>query len=121
MMIAWISLMPLMGLAFWAAPVNAVDIGEGLDLVGTGAQLDASKTLPELIGVFINVFLGFLGIIFLILVLYAGFLWMTAGGNDTKVEQAKKILSQAIIGLILIMASYAISTFVVTSISEAGL
>lgn len=120
LLIGWVSLMPLLGMAFWASPANAIDIGEGLNDVGTGAELSTAE-LPTVIGTLINIFLGILGIIFLILVLYAGFLWMTAAGNETKVETAKTLLTQAVIGLILILASYAIAQFVVTAIEEAGL
>ena len=120
LLISWVSLLPILGLTFLASPANAVDIGQGLNDVGGGAGLNEAD-LPTVIGTLINIFLGLLGIIFLILVLYAGFLWMTAAGNDSKVEQAKKLLTQAVIGLILILASYAISSFVVTSVQNAGL
>lgn len=60
----------------------------------------------------IKIFLGFLGLVTLILVLYAGFLWMTAGGDAEKIEQAKKILKNAIIGLLIILSSYAIVNFI---------
>ena len=120
LLVSWVSLLPILGLTFLASPAHAVDIGEGLDDVGGGAGLSEAD-LPTVIGTLINIFLGLLGIIFLILVLYAGFLWMTAAGNDSKVEQAKKLLTQAVIGLILILASYAISSFVVQAIADAGL
>lgn len=99
---------------------SGVDIGDGLDEVGTGAGLSESD-LPTVIGTLINIFLSILGIIFLVLVLYAGFLWMTAAGDSGKVDKAKTLLTQAIIGLILILASYAIANFVVDAISRAGL
>ena len=56
--------------------------------------------------------LGFLGIISVVLILYAGFMWMTAAGNEDKVGQAKKLLVAAVIGLIIILASYSIASFV---------
>jgi hypothetical protein len=108
---------PFMG---FALPVHAVDIGSGLDDIGDQAELSDAE-LPEVIGTLIKVFLSILGIIFLILTLYAGFLWMTAAGNPDKVGKAKTLLAQAVIGLILILASYAISQFVVEAISSAGL
>ena len=108
---------PFMG---FALPVHAVDIGSGLDDIGDQAELSGAE-LPEVIGTLIKVFLSILGIIFLILTLYAGFLWMTAAGNPDKVGKAKTLLAQAVIGLILILASYAISQFVVEAISSAGL
>lgn len=67
----------------------------------------------------ISVFLGFLGIIFLILIIYAGFKWMMAGGNTENVEAAKKMLIAGIIGLIIIAAAYAIAAFVASAIVES--
>lgn len=57
--------------------------------------------------------LEFLGIIFIVLTMYAGFLWMTAGGNEEKVTKAKTLLFQAVIGLAIILAAYSITLMVV--------
>ncbi len=72
--------------------------------------------LTQIIGSIINVLLGFLGIIFLILLIYAGFLWMTAGGEKDKVEKAQTMIKQAVIGLIVIVAAFSISNFVLNSL-----
>lgn len=56
--------------------------------------------------------LFFVGTIFFLLILYAGFIWMTARGQSQRVDTAKQILETAIIGLVIVSASYAISTFV---------
>lgn len=98
-------------------PVHA-QFDVGLEDVGGGANL-SDQELPVIIGNILGVALGLLGIVFLVLMLYAGFLWMTAGGNDEKVGTAKKLITQAIIGLILVVAAYAISGFVVDSIAGA--
>lgn len=120
MMVSWFALLPLLAMFAVAPPVHAVNIGEGLGDVGGAAELSDTE-LPEIIGTLINVFLSILGIIFLVLVLYAGFLWMTAAGDTGKVDKAKTLLTQAIIGLILILASYAIANFVVDAIARSGL
>lgn len=60
----------------------------------------------------IRVALGFLGIIALGLVIYSGWLWMTAGGNADNIEKAKKILVGALIGLLIILSSFLITTFI---------
>jgi hypothetical protein len=78
-----------------------------------------TASLPEIIGRIISVFLGLLGVIFLILTIYAGFLWMTAGGDDKKVEKAKRILVQATVGLVICLAAYGIAAFVVNIISNS--
>jgi hypothetical protein len=61
----------------------------------------------------INVILGFLGIIAVVIILIAGFKWMTAGGNEDKIGEAKAMLSAGIIGLVIILASWGLATWVV--------
>ncbi|MSU75162.1 MAG: hypothetical protein EXS55_01465, partial [Candidatus Magasanikbacteria bacterium] len=67
----------------------------------------------------IRVALGLLGIVALGLVLYAGFVWMTAGGNEEKIAEAKKILINASIGLAIIFSSYAITSFIINKLVDA--
>ncbi len=55
--------------------------------------------------------LGLLGLIGVVMVLYGGFTWMTAGGNEEKIEKAKKIISAAIIGIVIVVLSWAIVTY----------
>jgi nitrogen fixation-related uncharacterized protein len=74
------------------------------------------RNLQGIIVLVINSILGLLGVIFLVLIIYAGFLWMTAGGNDDQVGKAKGLLINAIIGVIIIVAAYAISYFVLSAI-----
>lgn len=57
--------------------------------------------------------LGFLGLIAVLMILYGGFTWMTAGGNEDKVSTAKKIITAAVVGLIVVLLAWAIVTFVV--------
>jgi F0F1-type ATP synthase membrane subunit c/vacuolar-type H+-ATPase subunit K len=65
-------------------------------------------TVSSIAGSVVSAALGFLGIIFLILTLYAGFLWMTAQGDSDKVDKSKKLLQNAVIGLTLIISAYGI-------------
>lgn len=67
----------------------------------------------------INAALGLLGIIAVVIILYAGFKWMTAGGNEENVKSAQKILFAAVIGLIIILSAYAITRFVMTQLFKA--
>lgn len=83
--------------------------------VGSQAGL-TSRELPDIIGQLINIVLGFMGILLLAYLLYAGFLWMTAGGDSKQVDKAKDMIRNAIIGLIIIVASFAISNFVLTQL-----
>ena len=95
----------------------AVKINPGLEygsLTGLGTT-DIRQGVMSII----NYVFGFLGIIAIVLILYAGFIWMTAAGNEEKVEQAKKIITAAVIGLVIIFVSYALANFVVTQLITA--
>ncbi len=72
-----------------------------------------------LIGRIIRIALSFLGIGAVSLMVYAGFTWMTAAGNEEKVSEAKKTMRNAAIGLILILMSYSLTWFVVSRLQRA--
>ncbi len=75
-------------------------------------------TLSETIGVVIRAALSLVGTIFLGLTVYAGFLWMTAAGDESKVEKAQNILRSAVIGLVIALGAYGITTFVVNKVVD---
>ena len=97
------------------------EMNEQMNLVGTAYDqtADSGTGLMTMIGNIIRIVLTLLGVVVLVLVVYAGFLWMTAGGDTEKVKTAKTMLTNAIIGLALILAAYAISDFVVSKLFEA--
>ncbi len=70
-----------------------------------------------LVGRIIQIVLSFLGVIILGLIIYAGFIWMTSGGEEEKVSQAKKILKNAVIGLVITLSAWAITTFLLTKLT----
>ena len=84
-----------------------------------GYDTGNSNTLFTVIQTFISAFLGLIGVMLLIYMLYAGYNWMTAQGDEEKVTKAKDTLNRAIIGAIIIIAAYAISIFVMSKL-EAG-
>lgn len=90
-----------------------------LDSAGGGAGLK-NTPLPVMVGNIINIVLSLLGLIFLVLGVYAGFKWMTARGEESEIEEAKDTLKNAIIGLVIVLASYAISSYVVSSVINAA-
>ncbi|MBD3359101.1 MAG: hypothetical protein GF365_00110 [Candidatus Buchananbacteria bacterium] len=67
----------------------------------------------------IRAFLGFLGIIAVVIIIYGGYLYMTSAGNPEKVTKAKKVLINATIGLIIILSSFAIASFILNYLVEA--
>jgi len=84
-----------------------------LGAAGGASGANLSNTDPRVIAArIIKVALSIIGTIFLVLVVYAGFLWMTAGGEDGKIETAKKLLYDGVIGLAIILSAYAITYFV---------
>ncbi|MFA7314583.1 MAG: hypothetical protein WC025_01465 [Candidatus Magasanikbacteria bacterium] len=90
----------------------------GLDCVGSNATLSGAD--PRIIIVkIINTSLGLLGIVATVLIIYAGFLWMTAGGEDAKAEKARKIIFAAVIGLAIILLAFAITKYVSTNLFKA--
>lgn len=102
------------------AQVNEILDNDQLKYVADEAY-NASGGLPEkniqtMIVTVINTILGLLGIIFLVIIIYAGFLWMTAGGNDDQVGKAKKLIINSIIGIVIIVGAYAISYFVLNAV-----
>ena len=83
--------------------------------VGLGKQNDLKQTLATII----NIALGFLGIIAVIIVMYGGFKWMTAAGNEEQVGEARKLIVGGVIGLLVIFMAWAIASFVVSNLQSA--
>jgi len=68
----------------------------------------------------INTLLSLVGVIALIVIIYAGFTWLTSAGNEEKVTKAKKLLVSSVIGVAIILGAYAITSFVVKTLSDAA-
>ncbi len=86
-----------------------------------GLPTQTSPTVSQIIGMIINAVLGLVGVIFLIIIIYSGFQWMTAGGNEETITKAKKRLTNATIGLIIIFAAFIITNFIVFKILDITL
>lgn len=86
---------------------------------GTAYGAEEPRGLPEIIGSVIKSVLGLLGVGAALLIIYSGYLWMTARGKEERVTKAKDTLEAAIIGLIIIIAAYAITYFVVDRLMQA--
>jgi len=79
--------------------------------VQPGSGYDASANVGNIVALLIRAALGLLAIIFLILLIGAGFTWMTAGGDEAKVKKAQGTIKTAVIGLLIVLAAYAITYF----------
>ena len=91
----------------------------GLEEAANAAGLTSKvKTTPEvLIGRIIKTALSLVGVIFLCLMLYGGFLWMTARGETKMVDKAKETIWSAGIGLVIVLAAYAITHFIIKALT----
>ena len=107
-------------LSFLALPAFAAPINTGLQPIANVIALGTGD-IRTIVGRIIYVALGIMGTVLLVIIIYAGFLWMTAGGNEERVATAKKWLTNGIIGLAIILASYAITYFIITRLMGATL
>jgi len=78
-----------------------------------------NKPIQEIVVDFVRIGLGVLGVVFMVLIMYGGFIWMTSAGNQDSVSKAKKILVNSTIGLFIVIISYAISIWVFDAILES--
>ena len=114
----------ILGLAVFAlalAPlaVSAQVMNQGIPELLEQTQL-GNRPLTETIALIIKIVLSFLGLIAVIIIIMGGFKWMTSGGNETKVEEAKKLMIAGIIGLAIVILAYAISNFIISRLIEIG-
>lgn len=85
-----------------------------------GIPMGEKVTPAYAVGAVINAALSIIGVIFVVLMVYGGYLWMTAGGNEEQITKAKKLVINSTIGLAITLASYTISYFVIKAITEAA-
>lgn len=103
-----------------AQPADEEDAGDtsgihaGLDEAAeiAGIPQEGESSIPARIGNIISYALGFVGVVFLILMIAGGLMWMTAAGNDERVNKAKSLITNAVIGMVIVFSAYAITYFV---------
>jgi len=99
----------------YAAPDIGIGTGGLTQQIGTGSGYSAATnefTLSEMVGKIIKAALSLLGTVFFALTVYAGILWMTASGNTEQVEKATNILKTATVGLLIVLAGYGLTVFI---------
>ena len=96
----------------FASPIQAnfLKLG-GLDTTAGKAGYE-KREVADVVGSVVNIVLSFLGVLFVLLMIYGGIMWMTAQGNEIRVSKAQKLLVAAVIGLIVVVSAFAISSFV---------
>jgi len=110
--------------AIFTAPAIAADstnlrdetFGQ-FDELRESAGMESEDYLPEIIATYIKYALTLMGFVLICLILYGGFLWMTAGGNEEQVKKAKRTIMNAVIGLVIIILAYGITAFVINAIT----
>lgn len=109
---------------FWFNIVKAAE-DYGLKDMGTKLGYNTSQsansgesTILVLVSSFIQVALGLLGTFVLIMIVYNGFLWMTAGGDSDKIKTVKDSLMNLFVGLVIVLLSYVISNFVIEGLVQ---
>ena len=122
MNIARMTLVGVSATAMLLAPAMVGAAADPNDLFGLPSATDAGLTNQDLtvtVSKLIKVALSLLGIVALVIVLMGGFKWMTAGGSDEKVKEAKKLIFQGIIGLAIVLSAFSITSFVLSGLKEA--
>ncbi len=102
-----------------AGSTNLIDAQYGMEDVESayGAK-NQPKDIRIVVTRIIIFALQFLALIFLILVLFAGFQWMTSGGNEEKIKKAQALLKNAVIGLIIVLVAWSISRYLLTMFTK---
>jgi cytochrome bd-type quinol oxidase subunit 2 len=94
--------------------------GYGLEKTASEAGIQSQGSVSDVAGNVIGSGLTLIGVLFFILMIYAGITWMVARGNEEQSKKALNTITGAIIGLILVIASYAITSFVFDSVGGQG-
>ena len=111
----------VLGLILMPAGFALATDSSTLDLgVEYGAKIGlGGGDVRDTVASIIKVAMGLLGIVAVVIILIGGFTWMTAGGNDEKVGEAKKWIFSGVIGLAIILSAYALATFVIDNLLDA--
>ena len=107
--------------------ITELQSGESQPLV-IGANADKEKLikagedspLAGIVGSIIGILLSFIGIVFFILMLAAGIMWMTARGNEDQEKKARELIFAAIIGMIIVVGAYALTRLVMSSTKKTA-
>ncbi len=102
------------GVASVAAGIDAARSGTGLlDFCGGGLF---NVCVERIVGSAINIVLSLVGIILLGYIMYAGFLWMSSGGETDRAEEAMKMIRHAVIGLLIVVLAFAITSNIISAL-----
>ncbi len=103
--------------------VQVGDLGEAFSVEDVDNSKGSGNFISSRLGILIGAILSFIGVIFMALIIYGGLTWMLSQGNEQQVAKARGLIVQAIVGLIIVLAAYAITAFIgeqLTSSDPAG-
>jgi hypothetical protein len=103
-------------LCFSSLALAADDYGLFTTAKEAGLTKTGSGDLPTLAGNVLGTALSFIGVLFFALMVFGGFMWMTARGNEEQTKKALSTITAAVIGLIIVLSSYTITSFVFKSV-----
>lgn len=81
-------------------------------------RMDTDYGVPELVGSILNILFSVLGLVFLGLMVYGGMLWLLSEGEEKKVSKARGFIFHSLLGLILVLAAFSITSFVVQQLTQ---
>lgn len=117
------ALAPMVRVSAQGFTSNETGLQETADKAGFTTNLDCldeeGGCIPAFIGTFVNALLGIFGALFLALIMWGGIQYMFAQGDKTKIEKAQATLKNAILGMVIVAASYAIASYVLDALTEA--
>ena len=93
-------------------------VTEGLGVTAEQAGFEDVMTLPEMIAAFFNVILSLTGLAFLILLVYGGIMYLTASGDAERAKKAMRLITQAVIGIVILLAAFALAQFIFSQLSQ---
>lgn len=109
-------LLAIFGVFFGASIVFTQDYG--LKATADVAKLTTTGDIPGVIGNVVGAGLSLISVLFFILMIYAGIKWMTARGDEGRAKESLDTIFAAIIGIIIVLAAYAITNFVLSSVKD---
>ena len=103
----------------WPLTTSAVDSVNPLaNLKGATPDLLQKGNIYQVTGQVVQGVLGFIGVLFIVMIIYGGFVWMTAGGDSGKVQKAKDTIIKATIGIVIILSSYIIVFYIISKLYQ---
>lgn len=108
----------IFGSVFFVASQSLAAVDAGINEVGNSITLTSQSPLKIAANI-INILMGFLGLLAICLILWGGFTWMTSNGSEEKIGQAKKILRNGVIGLVIILSAWGITYFILSRLLDA--